>query len=464
MWTVSRASQSRQGAIQPQAVQASDQHLAVIGEMPLDRLDRGRGDALARRVLAQVDDGRARGQRLARAPRQRQPRVPAGFHVLQRLERGCGGTEHDRHAGALRAQHRQVARRITEAALVLLERSVVLFVDDDEPEIGDRREHRRARAEHDARFSGNALAPGREPLGIGERGVQHRHRRIEALAETRDQLRREPDFRHQHQRALTASQRVVRRMEVHLGLAAAGDAIQQEGRKASGRAIDGRDGCRLLGDERRARGPDQVGVGGDGLIRGFRRGRAAARHQGTHRGAPVCEFLRELFRCEAVGRDQRFQHLALARRARQRISRQCRRAVGGREPALGERARSRTLAREFWQRGREHLAQGMVVVLGGEFDQLQYARVDDGFGVEHFEHRLELLARQLGPRGVRMDHADQPLTAEGHAHARARLRRMCRRARRQVIEQAAQGSVERDAQDRGLGQEVALRVFHSVCG
>ena len=77
--------------------------------------------------------------------------VLAGGHVLQGLERGSRRAQHDGHRGALRAQDGEIARRIAKAALVLLERGVVFFVDDDDAEIGDRREHRRARAEHDAR-------------------------------------------------------------------------------------------------------------------------------------------------------------------------------------------------------------------------------------------------------------------------------------------------------------------------
>ena len=91
----------------------------------------------------------------------------AADHVLQGLERGRRRAEHDGHAGALRAQDGEVARRIAEAALVLLERRVVFLVDDDDAEIGDRREHRRARAEHDARLAATRI-------GARRRGVRCR--------------------------------------------------------------------------------------------------------------------------------------------------------------------------------------------------------------------------------------------------------------------------------------------------
>ncbi len=55
--------------------------------------------------------------------------------------------------------------------------------------------------------------------------MQHRDGRGEALTEAADELRRETDLRHQHQRALSASQRLLDGVQVHLGLAAAGDAV-----------------------------------------------------------------------------------------------------------------------------------------------------------------------------------------------------------------------------------------------
>jgi hypothetical protein len=106
----------------------------------------------------------------------------------------------------------------------------------------------------------------------------------------------------------------------------------------------------------------------------------------------------------------------------------------------------------------------MVVVLRREFDQLEHARIDDGLGVEHFEHGLEFLERQLGARGVRVDDAHPSLASERDANAGAGLRRMRAGARRQVVEQPAQRRVERDAQDCRAGQAGSLRVFHNVCG
>jgi hypothetical protein len=77
--------------------------------------------------------------------------------------------------------------------------------------------------------------------------MQQGQGRRESLAEPRHQLRREADFRHQHQRAPTAPQDAFHRVQIDLGLAAAGDAIQNKGCESRVRRIDGFDGRRLLG-------------------------------------------------------------------------------------------------------------------------------------------------------------------------------------------------------------------------
>ena len=54
----------------------------------------------------------------------------------------------------------------------------------------------------------------------------------EAAAEIIFQLRREIDFRHQQQYLPAASQDIVHQVHIHLGLAAAGDTVQQETSKS----------------------------------------------------------------------------------------------------------------------------------------------------------------------------------------------------------------------------------------
>jgi hypothetical protein len=183
----------------------------------------------------------------------------------------------------------------------------------------------------------------------------------------------------------------------------------------------------------------------------------------THRGAPVGEFSGECVRGHALRDRDRLQQLALPRRARKRIRRQGCGARHAREPALGHCACRRAFARELRQRGGDYFAGRVMVVLRGEVQQLEYACIDHRVLVEHFEDGLELVGRQFRTFGVRVDDADESLPSERHTHARAGPRSRPITAR-QVIEQAPQRGIERNAQNRRWRQERSLRVFHNVCG
>ncbi len=58
--------------------------------------------------------------------------------------------------------------------------------------------------------------------------MKNRERHIEPLGEALDELRREADLRHQYERTLTARERTLHYLQVHLGLAATGDAVENE--------------------------------------------------------------------------------------------------------------------------------------------------------------------------------------------------------------------------------------------
>ena len=64
--------------------------------------------------------------------------------------------------------------------------------------------------------------------------VQDRHERLqfagtEPCFESLDRLRRERNFRHEHNCALALFERVGKGLEIDLGLAAAGDTVEQKG-------------------------------------------------------------------------------------------------------------------------------------------------------------------------------------------------------------------------------------------
>ena len=65
------------------------------------------------------------------------------------------------------------------------------------------------------------------PLGVAQVAVQHGHR-AEPLAEPLDRLRREADLRHQHDRLPAEMDHLLDRLDVDLGLAAAGHAVDED--------------------------------------------------------------------------------------------------------------------------------------------------------------------------------------------------------------------------------------------
>ncbi len=138
-------------------------------------------------------------------------------------------------------------------AFVLLVRVVVLLVDDDQAELAERREQGGARADRHRRLPGPDPPPLREALGPGEAGVQDRDVVAEARAEAADELRREPDLGDEHQHLAPLADRVLRRAEVDLGLAGAGDAVEQERPGRAGRRDRGERGL-LVGVERGRKG------------------------------------------------------------------------------------------------------------------------------------------------------------------------------------------------------------------
>ena len=64
-----------------------------------------------------------------------------------------------RNAGDVSAHHRHVAGVVAHAVFLLVSR-IVLFIHDNQPEIGVRQKQRRARADHDADFAVGDRPPG----------------------------------------------------------------------------------------------------------------------------------------------------------------------------------------------------------------------------------------------------------------------------------------------------------------
>ena len=155
--------------------------------------------------------------------------VLALLRVVIRLERGRGGAEHDGHALEVAAHDGDIAR-VVVGRFLLLVGMLVLLVDHDDAEIGQRREDGRARADDDTRAAAADVLPLVVPLAAGKMAVQHGDADFlpeETRAEMLDRLRRERDFRHEDERAFAKGQHLRDGLQINLRLAAAGDAVEQ---------------------------------------------------------------------------------------------------------------------------------------------------------------------------------------------------------------------------------------------
>ena len=151
---------------------------------------------------------------------------------------------------------------------LLLVGGVVLLVDDDQAEVADRGEDRRARADADLRLAAAQPLPLVEALAVGEGAVEDGEAVAEAGAEAGDGLRGEADLGDEDDRAAPAGERRLDRRQVDLGLARAGDAVEELLAGRAGLAVERRDegvdGGPLLGEEpgRLDRGVEPGGGGG----------------------------------------------------------------------------------------------------------------------------------------------------------------------------------------------------------
>jgi len=91
--------------------------------------------------------------------------------------------------------------RVVAGIPLMLVGGVVLLVDDDQPEVGDRRENRGAWADADPRLAAAQALPLVVALAGRQAGVQDRNGVAEALDEARHGLRRQADLGHEHDHA-----------------------------------------------------------------------------------------------------------------------------------------------------------------------------------------------------------------------------------------------------------------------
>ena len=124
----------------------------------------------------------------------------AHLAATQALERRRCRAEHQGASPLLGHACRDLARVVARARVLLVGR-LVLLVDDDEANVGERRKERGAGAHHHVDSALAHEVPLVEALAGGQTRVEHGHVVAKARAEASHGLRRERDLGHEDQRA-----------------------------------------------------------------------------------------------------------------------------------------------------------------------------------------------------------------------------------------------------------------------
>ena len=192
--------------------------------------------------------------------------VPVSVVLVPVQDAGRTGLLVVRRAIEPAAVDREVARRIAGAFLLLVRR-VVLLVDHDQPEPGQRCKNRQSCAEHDVGLPKMGQQPMLQTLHRRQAAV-HGHHPIawKTIGKSSLKLRREVDLGHQNQRLTARGQHLLGGMQINLGFATAGDPVQQHrlGRRLAPGGLESRQRSQLLG--RQIRTPRRS----DGLRHGTR--------------------------------------------------------------------------------------------------------------------------------------------------------------------------------------------------
>ena len=133
-------------------------------------------------------------------------------------------------------------------AALLFEARIVCLVDDDDSQIGEGREDRRARSNDDVDFVSLDPAPLVEALASGQPRMEHGDAIPEVSPEGGDELRSERNFGEEDQRAVSILEGRPNGADVDLGLAASCHAVEDESLVCAGSSrLEDRIECTLLG-------------------------------------------------------------------------------------------------------------------------------------------------------------------------------------------------------------------------
>ncbi len=248
--------------------------------------------------------------------------------VVAAFEARGGGDEQGRGAGVPGADEREVAGVVARRELLLVG-GVLLLVDHDQAEVGDRREQGRAGAEHHARLAAAHPLPLLVALADAHPRMQDGEVIAEAQLDGAGEGRHERDLGHQQDRRPPAGERLLGGPQIDLGLAGAGHPLEQERRELAGLDDGGQpaEGERLILAQMNLgalpRHAHHVAVEGEALDLG-ELAQHAERDEPPHHGRRALDGRRDLGRGgRPAQRGQVVDHLA----------------AGDRAPGLGEMVR-----------------------------------------------------------------------------------------------------------------------------
>ena len=454
-WDTSRRARTtgRRGSSTSPAVEQHDRLAARAPQV-------GEREARARvqRVMASAHvkdlDGRHRGA--VNASREPQPAQRVG---ALRARRGGAGDQHRGVRG--RAALRHGTGVVARIALMLVG-AFMLLINDDHPDVPQRSEDRRARANAHARLPALERKPFVASRSVTHPRVQHRDDLAEPRLEAGQRLRRERDLRHEDDRRATGLQSCLDGPEIHLGLARAGDPVQQK-RAAGARCLQRRQDRRerrvLLGTQRRCRArrggdvvacraahlgglPDrhqpprlQAAHRGAAELRGGRL--APARERRQQRALTLAEAQR---RCAGLRAGARLHRLRCA--GRRAGAQRCSPGVG--DPGAQDLARHHPAPRPRRQHHGERPSSRRAVLARHPLSQL------DEFGRQrnrqHAARLGEPLRSDLRAFGELGHHPDHVARGERHAQQRADLDAALRFGQ-PVVEQARDRARTRERDD-----------------
>ena len=110
----------------------------------------------------------------------------------------------------------------------------MLFVDDDERKIGHRRENRRARADHHARFSALDAMPLLGAFAVGQSRVEDSDFVSEDLMQVGGNNGSEADLRYKQNRRSASFEHGTHTGQIDCGLPRAGNAVEQRAGESAG--------------------------------------------------------------------------------------------------------------------------------------------------------------------------------------------------------------------------------------